>query len=144
MAPNNSFKPKPLRGSAQFSVRPLKHMVSYPSESELVAALDHHDELVRLCASGRLPFWDFCAAYDNFYWRYALDGHEADPAGQALLDKLADRIAPHRELAELVLATSVLTPILRRAATVRPAALAPMRLWSRLKLVAAGLPRGQA
>ena len=73
--------------------------------SELTAALDHHDALVRQCASGDLPFWDFCAAYDNFYWSCALDGNEANAAGQALLKTFADRIAPHRVLAETILAS---------------------------------------
>ena len=74
------------------------------TQSEFAAVLDHHDALVRQCASGRLPFWDFCAAYDNFYWSCALDGHEADAAGRTLLATYADRIAPHRVLAETVLA----------------------------------------
>ena len=74
------------------------------TQSEFAAVLDHHDALVRQCASGRLPFWDFCAAYDNFYWSCALDGHEADAAGRTLLATYADRIAPHRVLAETILA----------------------------------------
>ncbi|MUV14676.1 hypothetical protein [Noviluteimonas gilva] len=72
--------------------------------SELTAALDHHDALVRQCASGDLPFWDFCAAYDNFYWTYALDGNEADAADRSLFAKFEDRIAPHRTLNETILA----------------------------------------
>ena len=54
--------------------------------------------------AGNLPFWDFCAAYDNFYWSFALDGHEADAPDQALLTMFADRIAPHRVLADTILA----------------------------------------
>ena len=72
--------------------------------SELTAALDHHDALVRQCASGDMAFWDFCAAYDSFYWSYALDGSETDAAGRELLAKFEDRIAPHRVLAETILA----------------------------------------
>ncbi|GAB3358472.1 hypothetical protein [Lysobacter tyrosinilyticus] len=119
-------------------------MDSYPSESQLVAALHHHDELVRLCAAGRLPFWDFCAAYDNFYWAYALDGHESDPAGLAVLDKFAARIAPHRELADTVLAYVCSDAHADKGSYGKPGHFGPEEAVVRLKLVAAGLPRGEA
>jgi hypothetical protein len=113
-------------------------------ESELVAALDHHDELVRLCAAGRLSFWDFCAAYDNFYWAYALDGHESDSAGRVVLDKFADRIAPHRDLAETVLANVCSDHDADKGSYGRSGRFGPDEAVVRLKLVAAGLPRGEA
>jgi hypothetical protein len=116
----------------------------YPSESELAAALDHHDELVRLCAAGRLSFWAFCAAYDNFFWTYALDGHESDPAGQAVLDGLADRIAPHRDLAESILANVCSDTDANKGSYGRSGRFGPSEAVVRLKLVAAGLPRGAA
>jgi hypothetical protein len=116
-------------------------MNPYPSESELVAALDHHDELVRLCAAGRLPFWDFCAAYDNFYWTYALDGHESAPVDRALLDKLAVRIAPHRELAETVLAHACSDAHADKGSYGKAGRFGPEEAMARLRVVAAGLPR---
>ena len=119
-------------------------MVSYPSESELVAALDHHDELVRLGAAGRLSFWDFCAAYDNFYWTYALDGHESDPAGLAVLDRFAARIAPHQELADTILANVCSDAHADKGSYGRPGHFGPEEALVRLKVVAAGLPRGEA
>ena len=119
-------------------------MAMHPSESELVAALDHHDELVRLCAAGRLPFWDFCSAYDNFYWAYALDGHEADAPGQAVLDKFADRIAPHRDLAETILAKVCSDTDAENGSYGRAGRFGPAEALVRLKLVAEGLPRGEA
>ncbi|USJ02327.1 hypothetical protein MUG10_09635 [Xanthomonas prunicola] len=79
-------------------------MATYPSEPKLLDALDHHDALVRQCAVGALSFREFCAAYENFYWAHALDGHESDSAGQALFDRLAACIAPHHVLAQTVLA----------------------------------------
>ena len=108
-------------------------MVSHPSESELVAALDHHDELVRLCAAGGLEFWDFCAAYDNFYWAYALDGHESDSVGQAVLAKpcwTSSRAALRRTETwqRPSWPTSARTTMLIRVATVGPVALVPTRL----------------
>ena len=118
-------------------------MDTYPSESELVAALDRHDELVRLCAAGRLPFWDFCAAYDNFYWAYALDGHEADQAGLAVLDKLAARIALHRHLAETVLAHVCSDTHAEVGSYGRSGRFVPEEAMARLKVIAAGLPRGE-
>ncbi len=116
----------------------------HPSEPELVAALDHHDELVRLCAAGQLSFWDFCAAYDNFYWRYALDGHESDPTGQAVLDTFADRIAPHRDLAESILANVCSDTNADKGSYGRSGRFGPAEAIVRLKLVAGGLPRGEA
>jgi hypothetical protein len=117
-------------------------MDTYPSESELVAALDHHDELVRQCAAGRLPFWDFCDAYDNFYWAYALDGHESDPAGLAVLNKLAGRIAPHQELAETVLAHVCSDTHADTGSYGKPGRFGPEEAVVRLKIVAAGLLGG--
>ena len=112
--------------------------------SELTAALDHHDALVRRCASGELPFWDFCAVYDNFYWTYALDGHESDPAGLAVLEKLAGRIAPHRELAETVLAHVCSDVHPDKSSYGEAGRFGPEEAVVRLKLVATGLPRGEA
>lgn len=113
-------------------------MVTYPSEPELVLVLDHHDELVRQCAAGALSFGAFCAAYDNFYWAYALDGHESDAAGQALLGRLAARVAPHRALAETVLAHIHPETLRVVPAMARPAGSTPMRPWcvSSLSLLA--------
>ena len=116
----------------------------YPSEPELIAALDHHDELVRLCAAGQLEFWDFCTAYDNFYWSHALDGHEADLDGQAVLAKFSARIAPHRVLAESVLANVCSDTNAASGSYGRAGRFGPDEALSRLKLVAAGLSRREA
>ena len=119
-------------------------MDPHPSELRLVAALDHHDDLVRLCAAGRLPFWDFCDAYDNFYWTYALDGHESDPAGLSAMEKFAGRIAPHRELAETVLAHVCSDTHAATGSYGRAGRFGPEEAMVRLKIVAAGLPRAEA
>ena len=119
-------------------------MATYPSKSELVAALDRHDKLLRQCADGRLSFWDFCAAYDNFYWSYALDGHESDPAGVAVLGELAARIAPHQELAETVLAHVCSDTDAANGSYGKTGRFGPEEAVVRLKLVATGLPSGEA
>jgi hypothetical protein len=115
-------------------------MVSYPSETELVVALDQHDELVRLCAAGRLEFWDFCAKYDNFYWAYALDGHESDPSGLAVLQEFAGRLGPHRELAESVLANVCSDVHADRSSYGKAGRFGPEEAVVRLRHIAAGLP----
>lgn len=120
-----------------------EYMSTYPSEPELVIALDHHDDLVQQCAAGTLSFGDFCAAYDHFYWSYALDGHESDFAGQALLDRLASRIAPHRELAETVLAPVCPETHAHHANYVKAGRAGTEEAMARLRLIAAALAHGR-
>jgi hypothetical protein len=78
-------------------------MKLYESEEELIEVLDRHDEFLRQCAEGDLPFWDFIQKYDNFYWTYALDGHESDAEEKVILRKHESRIKPHREVQEKIL-----------------------------------------
>ena len=75
-------------------------MVIFESENELLNYLDVHDNLIRKCANGQLPFWDFYEKYNNFYWYCALDGHESDEEERQLLEKYEPRILPHRIVAE--------------------------------------------
>jgi hypothetical protein len=72
------------------------------TENELLLALDIHDALVASYARGALTYSELADAYDSFYPRYALDGHEPDPAPE-LLEKLASRFSLHREIWEQVL-----------------------------------------
>ena len=106
----------------------------------LAAALDQHDEYVRALVAGRLSLREFLERYDNFYWAFALDGHEAEP-GASALSALAPRIELHRRIAEDVLA--VLAPessdSYRSAGRISPAEAA-----ERIKLIAHGLPVGGA
>ena len=75
----------------------------FDSEADLLATLASYDELVRRCSAGEIPFESFCEKYNDFYWRCALDGHESDGQERALLEKYAQRIAPHRFIAEEIL-----------------------------------------
>ena len=113
-------------------------------ESELLATLDHHDNLVRQCAAGELAFSDFFVSYDNFYCAYALDGHEYDLGGQALLAKLADRIAPHQAIAENILSRVCSDADATLDTYRRAGRFGSVEAVKRLKLVAAGLPGGEA
>ncbi len=79
-------------------------MAMFDSEADLAATLAQHDALVRKCVTGELAFKSFREAYDDFYWRCALDGHESDAEERKLLKKYAQRIEPHRLIAEEILA----------------------------------------
>ena len=50
-----------------------------------------------------MTWTEFETAYDSFYVRYPLDGHESDEVELSLLEKHADRIALHRDIWEQVL-----------------------------------------
>ncbi len=64
-------------------------------DADLEDALQEHDELVAKCARGELGVRDFLAVYDNFYPRWALDGHEG---GKSALARHAARIEIHRRI----------------------------------------------
>ena len=107
----------------------------------LISALDKHDELLRCVAAGRLGIVDFLAQYDNFYWSYALDGHESEPDAAALA-ALANRIAPHRRVAEEVLAVLVAEPSASQPAYISAGRIGPTEAVDRLRLIARALPAG--
>lgn len=67
----------------------------FDSESELLQKIAEHDDLVRLCALGKISFSEFHLQYKNFYSSYALDGHESDEEEKALFKKHKQRIDPH-------------------------------------------------
>ena len=72
-------------------------------EEELLSELDAHDALVTQCARGELTWEEFERAYDSFYARYPLDGHESDADALRLFEKYASRIALHHDVWEQVL-----------------------------------------
>jgi hypothetical protein len=74
-----------------------------PPEEELLSDLDAHDALIAQCARGELSWEEFERAYDSFYPRYPLDGHESDAEELRLFEKYASRIALHQEVWEQVL-----------------------------------------
>ena len=77
----------------------------FKSEQDMLEVLDAQDQLVLRCAAGRIRFWDFCDQNHDFYWYYALDGHESDESEKLLLLKHKRRIEPHRIIAEEILST---------------------------------------
>jgi len=114
-------------------------MVSFPTESQLVAELDRCDELLRLCAAGNLSFSDFSAAYDSLYWSFPLDGHESDPAGLAVLAKYSERIAPHQTVAETVLSRVCADTDAEKESYRKAGRFGSTEAVARLKIVAVGL-----
>lgn len=119
-------------------------MDSYPSEKDLLLALDRCDQLIRACASGHLSFADFQAEYNDFYWSFALDGHESDQAGQAVLAKYALRIAPHQAVAETILAKLCSDTDAAHESYRASGRFGSTEAVTRLKLVAEGLPGKEA
>lgn len=88
------------------------------AEDELIRELDAHDALVGQCARGELTWSEFETAYDSFYPRYPLDGHEADTDELSLFEKHAVRIALHQEIWERVLTKVTGDEHLRQQATI--------------------------
>jgi hypothetical protein len=109
----------------------------------LIAALDSHDELLRRVVAGRLSVVEFLAQYDNFYWAYALDGHEDAPAA-AQLAALASRIAPHRRVAEEVLTALAPESLASQPTYIMAGRIGHTEALSRLRLIAGSLPAGGA
>ena len=79
-------------------------MSIFASESDLLDALAKHDELVRRCVTGELELREFARAYDDFWWRYALDGHESDSMERGMLERHRLRLTLHQRISEEVLA----------------------------------------
>lgn len=119
-------------------------MDSYPAEKDLLGALDRCDHLIHACASGRLSFADFQAEYNDFYWSFALDGHESDQAGQAVLAKYASRIALHQTVAEAILAKVCSDTDAAQESYRAAGRFGSTDAVTRLKLVAEGLPGREA
>lgn len=65
--------------------------------------LDAHDVLIGACVEGRLPFEEFLRRYDNFYDRFALDGHESSPDGRKVLTRQVERIRLHARIRDEIL-----------------------------------------
>ena len=95
---------------------------------------------MRLCASGSMSLPDFLASYGNFYWAYALDGHESDAVGSDTLAKYADRIAPHQAIADTVLAMLSSDKDAGRDSFGQAGRISSSEAMTRLKLLASGIP----
>ncbi|BDU16686.1 hypothetical protein LA521A_18870 [Lysobacter auxotrophicus] len=110
------------------------------TELELTCALDRADDLVRRCASGEMQFGDFVSQYNNFFWAYALDGHEANPAEIALFAKLRHRIAPHEAVAQSILAKLCSDNDASKTAYLSEGRFGSQKALERLKEIAASIP----
>ena len=76
------------------------------NEQELLAALDAHDALVVRCARDEMDYAEFEKVYDNFFQRWALDGHESSLDEKEVLRRHANRIHVHRRVWEEVICHS--------------------------------------
>ena len=63
------------------------------SEADLLRVIELHDGLVRQFLRGQIDFKQFSQEYSDFYFDYALDGHESDEEERMLLKKHRDKIA---------------------------------------------------
>ena len=66
-------------------------------ERTLVLELNKHDEMLVDCVRGQLGVEDFFAAYDAFYPRLPLDGHE-DTLSPDLILRYSERIRVHERV----------------------------------------------
>lgn len=78
-------------------------MKLFSSAQEIEEVLSAHERIICDCLEGRISFTEFVTGYDDFYMRYALDGHESDPDERELLARFAPRIALHQSVWEEVL-----------------------------------------
>lgn len=73
------------------------------SEADFIKLLNHYDNLLKSCAQEKISFSQFLSDYDDFYCKYALDGHESDQNELDILLKYTHRIIPHKLIFENVL-----------------------------------------
>lgn len=73
------------------------------SEADFIKLLNHFDNILNSCAQEKIGFAQFLCDYDNFYCKYALDGHESDQVELDILAKYSHRIKPHQLIFENVL-----------------------------------------
>lgn len=107
------------------------------SEEELLIELDVHDELVARCARGAVTWKEFEAAYDSFYPRYPLDGHESDAEELLLLKKHAARITLHRRIWEEVLTRMTGAEHLHLSTVIEAGFIGPTEAMRRIQVLAA-------
>ena len=116
-------------------------------ESELLRVLDTHDDLVVRCARGDLTYPEFDRAYDAFFQRYALDGHESTLFEQAVLERQRQRILVHRRIWDEVIVHATSAELAMQPEARRQGFLGPDEARLRLLSIAqdAGLlPRDEA
>ena len=70
----------------------------YISKKEVEQILDAIDAIVISWLKGEISFAEFLERYGYPVGEYALDGHESDDAGKAILLSLRDRIEVHETI----------------------------------------------
>ena len=69
----------------------------------LLKSLVEASTLVMKASNEEISFSNFMKAYDNFYYVYALDGHEANDLEKEILEDFSKEIEFHRKIQEEVL-----------------------------------------
>lgn len=68
----------------------------------MLSTIERHNQIIRACISGEITFQEFLSHYYDFYYYYALDGHESDLEERALIEKHENRILLHRKVCEML------------------------------------------
>ena len=77
-------------------------MESFPTEAQVILALEQLDRSLALCLQDVISIDAFCDALGEYYWEHALDGHEADAEGRAMLEAYGPRIARYSAINNIV------------------------------------------
>jgi len=113
-----------------------KPMSNFASEIDLLEELSAHDDLVRRCVHGDIEFREFVRLYDDFWWRFALDGHESDSAERLVLERHANRILLHRKVAEEVIGALASASDATKQSYQRAGRIGPQDAFERLQRIA--------
>jgi hypothetical protein len=79
-------------------------MQVFSSEDNLLSILRDKETLILNCNNGEISFQEFLSKYDNFYMKFALDGHESDEEELDLLHRHKSKIKLHKNVWELIIA----------------------------------------
>ena len=77
-------------------------MVMFESENDLIQKLNEHFIYARDFALKNISFKEFEKCYNDFYFVYALGGHESDEEEKVLLEKYKSKILFHDKVAGIL------------------------------------------
>ena len=77
-------------------------MVIFDSETDLLDTLQKHFLIVNDFIEDRISYDEFNKEYNDFYFYYALDGHESDHEEKLLLQKYFNKIEFFNEVTSIL------------------------------------------